>query len=74
MECAKLSIEDYTRSVVIAAKLHTMAKCPVLFARNAAKLAATIRYVVSSVMSLVYRMLTIVYSLAHIADGVRYRV
>ncbi len=50
MGFVKHSVEDHTRPAVITAKLHAMAACPVLFARNPAKSAATIRNAASYVM------------------------
>ena len=74
MEFATPSVEDHTRAAVIAAKPHAMAKCPVLFARNPAKSAATIRNAASYVRSLARHVLRIVLGLVHIADGARYHV
>jgi hypothetical protein len=74
MEFVTPSVEDHTRPAVIAAKLHAMATCPVLFARNPAKSAAIIRNAASYVMSLAHHVLRIVPGLVHIADGVRYHV
>ncbi len=74
MEFATPSVEDHTRPAVIAAKLHAMAICPVLFARNSAKSAAIIRNAASYAMSLAHHVLRIVPGLVHIADGVHYHV
>ncbi|KAL9119512.1 MAG: hypothetical protein Q9187_003935 [Circinaria calcarea] len=74
MEFATPSVEDHTRPAVIAAKLHAMAICPVLFALNSAKSAAIIRIAASYVMSLAHHVLRIVPGLVHTADGVHYHV
>ena len=74
MEFATPAVEDHTRPAVIAAKLHAMATCPVLSARNPAKSAAIIRNAANYVMSLAHHVLRIVPGLVHIADGVRYHV
>ena len=74
MEFATPSVEDYTRPAVIAAKLHAIATCPVLSARNPAKSAAIIRNAANYIMSLAHHVLRIVPGLVHIADGARYHV
>lgn len=74
MEFVIPSMEDHTRPAVIAVKLHAMATCPVLFARNPAKSAAIIRNAASYVMSLAHHVLRIVPGLVHMADGVRYHM
>jgi hypothetical protein len=74
MEFVTPSAEGHTRPAVIAARLHAMATCPVLFARNPAKSAAIIRNAANYVMSLAHHVLRIVPGLVHIADGVRYHV
>ena len=74
MEFATPSVEDHTRPAVIAAKLHAMATCSVLFARNPAKSAAIIRNAASYVTNLAYHVPRIVLGLVHIADGARYHV
>ena len=74
MEFTTPSVEDHTRLAVIAAKLHAMATCPVLFARIPAKSAAIIRNAANYVMSLAHHVLRIVLGLVHIADGARYYV
>jgi hypothetical protein len=74
MEFATPSVEDHTRHAVIAAKLHAMATCPALFARNLAKSAAIIRNAASYVMSHAHHVLRLVRGLVHIADGARYHV
>ena len=74
MEFVTLHVEDPTRPAVIAAKLHAMAICPVLSARNPARSAAIIRNVASYVTSLAHHVLRIVPGLVHIAHGVRYHV
>ena len=74
MEFATPAVEDHTRPAVIAAKLHAMATCPVLFARNPAKSAAIIRNAASYVTNLAYHVPRIVLGLVHIADGARYHV
>src|SRR6266702_2852081 len=74
MEFVTPSVEDHSRLAVIAAKLHAMVTCPVLFARNPAKSAAIIRNAASYVTSLAHHVLRIVPGLVHIADGVHYHV
>ena len=68
------SVEDYTQPAVIAAKLHTIATCPVLFVQNSTKLATIIQNAASYVISLAHYVLRIVLSLVHIAGGVCYYV
>src|SRR5438874_1658554 len=74
MEFVTPSVEDHTRPAVIAAMLHAMATCLVLFASNLSKSAAIIRNAASYVMSLAHHVLMIVPGFVHIADDVRYHV
>ena len=69
--CVTHTVEDHTRPAVIAAELHTMATCSVLFARKPAKSAATIRNAASYGMSLAYHVLGLVPGLVHIAAEVQ---
>ncbi len=74
MESATPSVEGHTRPAVIAAELHAMAICPVLFAWNLVKSAAIIQSAASYVMSLAHHVLRIVPGLVHILDDVCYHV
>jgi len=60
MEFVIPSVEDHTRPVVIAAKLHAMATCPVLYVRNPVKSAVIIPNAAGYVMSLAHLVLRIV--------------
>ncbi|TGO16135.1 hypothetical protein BPAE_0516g00020 [Botrytis paeoniae] len=63
-----------SRLLFIAAKLHAMAKFPVLYAQSPVKLAAIIPNAASFVTSLARHVLRIVLGLVHIVDGAYYRV
>ncbi|KAK6591706.1 hypothetical protein H4I96_12262 [Botrytis cinerea] len=74
MKFARPSVEDHTQPAVIAANLHAMVKCPVLYVQSPVKSAAIIQNVASFVTSLVRHVLRIVLGLVHIKDGAYYRV
>jgi hypothetical protein len=74
MEFITPSVEDYTRPAVIAAKLHTIATCPILSTQNPTKSAIIIRNTESYIMSLAHHVLRIVPSLVHITDSACYHV
>ncbi|OAF56720.1 hypothetical protein VC83_07215 [Pseudogymnoascus destructans] len=74
MESVIPNVEDHTRPAVIAAKLHAMVICPVLFAQSHAKLAAIIRNAASYAMSHAHHVPKIVHGLVHIVDGAHYHV
>ncbi|RDL33045.1 Uncharacterized protein BP5553_08484 [Venustampulla echinocandica] len=63
-----------SRLLFIAAKLHAMATCPVLYAQNPVESAVIIPNAASYVMSLAHLVLRIVPGLVHIVDDVHYHV
>ncbi|TEY28370.1 hypothetical protein BOTCAL_1025g00010 [Botryotinia calthae] len=74
MVFARPSVEDHTQPAVIAAELHAMATCPVLYARSPVKSAAIIQNVASFVMNLARHVRRTVLGLVHIVDSARYHV